>query len=34
MIGNTVTVDRSTGSYHPKHKDMYYSIDLGNRMAI
>lgn len=25
----TVTVDRSLGSYHPKHKDMYYPINYG-----
>ena len=31
MIGNTVTVkvDRPMGSYHPKHKDMYYPINYG-----
>ena len=25
----TVTVDRSLGSYHPEHKDMYYPINYG-----
>ena len=25
----TVTVDRPLGSYHPKHKDIYYSINYG-----
>ena len=31
MIGEivTVTVDRPMGSYHPKHKDIYYSINYG-----
>ncbi len=31
MIGSivTVTVDRPLGSYHPKHKDMYYPINYG-----
>ena len=31
MIGKvvTVTVDRPLGSYHPEHKDMYYSINYG-----
>lgn len=31
MIGKivTVTVDRPLGSYHPKHKDIYYSINYG-----
>jgi len=31
MIGKvvTVTVDRPLGSYHPKHKDMYYPINYG-----
>ena len=31
MIGNTVkvTVDRPLGSYHPKHKDIYYPINYG-----
>ena len=30
MMGNivTVTVDRPLGSYHPKHKDLYYPINL------
>ena len=29
MIGNIVkvTVDRPLGSYHPKHKDIYYPIN-------
>lgn len=25
----TVTVDRPMGSYHPKHKDIYYPINYG-----
>ena len=25
----TVTVDRPLGSYHPKHKDMYYPVNYG-----
>lgn len=25
----SVTVDRPLGSYHPKHKDMYYPINYG-----
>lgn len=25
----TVTVDRPLGSYHPKHKDIYYPINYG-----
>ena len=31
MIGNIVkvTVDRPLGSYHPKHKDIYYPINYG-----
>ena len=31
IIGKTVTVtvDRPLGSYHPKHKDMYYPINYG-----
>ncbi|MBQ9914237.1 MAG: inorganic pyrophosphatase [Clostridia bacterium] len=31
MIGNTVRVivDRPLGSYHPKHKDMYYPVNYG-----
>ena len=31
MLGKTVTVtvDRPLGSYHPKHKDMYYPINYG-----
>lgn len=31
MIGDivTVTVDRLLGTYHPKHKDMYYPINYG-----
>lgn len=31
MIGNIVTVkvDRPMGSYHPKHKDIYYPINYG-----
>ena len=31
VIGRTVTVtvDRPLGSYHPKHKDMYYPINYG-----
>lgn len=31
MIGQKVTVkvDRPMGSYHPKHKDIYYPINYG-----
>lgn len=31
MIGNTVRVivDRPLGSYHPKHKDIYYPVNYG-----
>lgn len=31
MIGDIVTVkvDRQIGTYHPKHKDMYYPINYG-----
>ena len=31
MIGKIVkvTVDRPLGSYHPKHKDIYYSVNYG-----
>ena len=31
MIGDivTVTVDRPMGTYHPKHKDIYYPINYG-----
>ena len=31
IIGTTVTVtvDRPLGSYHPKHKDMYYPLNYG-----
>ncbi len=31
MIGDIVkvVVDRPLGSYHPKHKDMYYTINYG-----
>lgn len=31
MIGNIVKVkvDRPLGSYHPKHKDIYYSVNYG-----
>ncbi len=31
MIGKKVTVkiDRPMGSYHPKHKDVYYPINYG-----
>lgn len=31
MIGNVVKVivDRPLGSYHPKHKDIYYTINYG-----
>lgn len=31
MIGKIVkvTVDRPMGSYHPKHKDMYYPVNYG-----
>ena len=31
MLGKivTVTVDRPLGTYHPKHKDIYYQINYG-----
>ncbi len=31
MIGKTVTVviDRPLGSYHPKHKNLYYPVNYG-----
>ena len=31
MIGKTVrvVVDRPLGSYHPKHKDIFYSVNYG-----
>ncbi len=31
MLGEivTVTVDRPLGSYHPKHQDIYYSVNYG-----
>ena len=31
MIGKNVrvVVDRPLGSYHPKHKDIYYSVNYG-----
>ena len=31
LIGSTVTVtvDRPLGSFHPKHKDIYYPINYG-----
>lgn len=31
MLGKivTVTVDRPLGTYHPKHKDIYYPINYG-----
>ena len=31
MIGKivTVTVDRPLGSFHPKHKDIYYAVNYG-----
>ena len=31
MLGKTVTVimDRPMGTYHPKHKDMYYPVNYG-----
>ena len=31
MIGRivTVTIDRPLGSYHPKHPDIYYSVNYG-----
>ena len=31
MLGNIVkvVVDRPLGSYHPKHKDIYYPINYG-----
>ena len=25
----TVTIDRPLGTYHPEHKDIYYSINYG-----
>ena len=31
MIGSVVKVivDRPLGTYHPKHKDIYYSVNYG-----
>ena len=31
MIGKmvTVTVDRKLGTYHPKHRDIYYPVNYG-----
>lgn len=31
MIGKTVkvVVDRPLGTYHPKHKDIYYTVNYG-----
>ena len=31
MIGRivTVTIDRPLGSYHPKHKNIYYPVNYG-----
>ena len=31
MLGKTVTVfvDRPLGTYHPKHKDLYYPVNYG-----
>lgn len=31
MLGKTVTVimDRPMGTYHPEHKDIYYSVNYG-----
>jgi len=31
VLGKTVTVimDRPMGTYHPKHKDMYYPVNYG-----
>lgn len=31
MIGDTVKVivDRPLGSYHPKHRDIYYAVNYG-----
>ena len=31
ILGQTVTVliDRPMGTYHPKHKDIYYSVNYG-----
>lgn len=31
MLGNIVTVkvDRPLGTYHPRHKDLYYPINYG-----
>lgn len=36
MIGDIVkvTVDRPMGSYHPKHKDIYYPINYGYVQGI
>ena len=36
MIGKTVrvVVDRPLGSYHPKHKDIYYSVNYGYMEGI
>ena len=34
VVGNIVkvVVDRPLGSYHPKHKDMYYPINLHGQV--
>lgn len=29
MMTVTVKIDRPLGSYHPKHKDLYYPINYG-----
>ena len=31
MLGKTVkvTIDRPMGTYHPKHKDLYYPVNYG-----
>lgn len=36
MIGKAVKVmvDRPLGSYHPKHKDMYYPVNYGYTEGI
>lgn len=36
MLGNIVKVivDRPLGSYHPKHKDIYYSVNYGYIQGI
>lgn len=36
MLGNIVKVivDRPLGTYHPKHKDIYYSVNYGYVQGI